>query len=719
MKKGLVFLVAFLCMFVFAVAGCSPDETPQNTQSTYYTVTFDSRGGSSVESQRVLDGNPVRRPETPRYDGYNFVGWFTDENAADTLWDFDTDRVSSDMTLYAGWQELSQEPTASLVFELDGDAYIVTGVGEETAVVIPEEYNGLPVTAIRGEYGTGAFARKDIVSVVIPDSIVEIGQNTFSNCNMLQTVSISSESNLRTIGNNAFSGCSSLTSIYIPEGAVELGNNIFNNCGALESITVAEGNAAYRSENGHFIEAATDTLLRGGNNGMIPEGVRAIAQAAFRRSSVTEVVVPATVTEIGNYAFDDCVNLAEITVAEQNTEYASLDGILYNKELTELVKVPEGISGAISLPEALGEIPMYAFDGLDGISSLYIPYGALTNIRFGAFRNTSMTIRYGGTQAQWEAIQKHAQWGGAELEILFDSEEPAQTSNILVVYFSCTGNTEGIAQTIAEMTDGVLWEVQAAVLYTSADLNYNDYDCRANTEQRDPYARPAIAGVVENFESYDAVFVGYPIWQGQAPKIIYTFFDSYDFSDKDVYLFSTSASSGGSGAVSALQRTYSHIAVEDDIHFTSAQLDSAQIRLESWLETLKIIGTGERSVEGTIVEMLVRQHILKLELTDNSATRDLVARLSESEMTLEFSDYAGAEKIAYPAESLDVSDAKGCDPAEGDLTVYMPWGNLAAFYRDTSGYSDSLVLIGKILDDGIEILAAQSGHFNVTLRLAG
>lgn len=168
-----------------------------------------------------------------------------------------------------------------------------------------------------------------------------------------------------------------------------------------------------------------------------------------------------------------------------------------------------------------------------------------------------------------------------------------------------------------------------------------------------------------------------------------------------------------------MQRTYSHIAVEDDIHFTSAQLDSAQIRLEPWLETLKIIGTGERSVEGTIVEMLVRQHILKLELTDNSATRDLVARLSESEMTLEFSDYAGAEKIAYPAESLDVSDAKGCDPAEGDLTVYMPWGNLAAFYRDTSGYSDSLVLIGKILDDGIEILAAQSGHFNVTLRLAG
>ena len=135
MKKGLVCLIALLCIFMFAAVGCSPDETPQNTQDTqntentqdtYYTVTFDSRGGSAVESQRVHAGNPVRRPEAPDYGGYDFVGWFTDENAEVTLWDFDTDRVNSDMTLYAGWQEQSQEPTASLVYELEGDSYIVT-----------------------------------------------------------------------------------------------------------------------------------------------------------------------------------------------------------------------------------------------------------------------------------------------------------------------------------------------------------------------------------------------------------------------------------------------------------------------------------------------------------------------------------------------------------------------------------------------------------------
>ena len=595
MKKGLVCLIALLCIFMFAAVGCLPDETPQNTQDTqntentqdtYYTVIFDSRGGSAVESQRVLAGNPVRRPEAPDYGGYDFVGWFTDENAEVTLWDFDTDRVNSDMTLYAGWQEQSQEPTASLVYELEGDSYIVTGVGEETAVVIPGEYNGLPVTAIRGEYGTGAFAGKDIVSVVIPDSITEIGQNTFSNCDNLQTVSISSESNLRTIGNNAFSGCSSLTSIYIPDGAVELGDNIFNNCGALENITVAEGNAAYRSENGHLIENSTDTLLRGGNNGIIPEGVRAIAQAAFRRSGVIAVSVPSSVTEIGSYAFDDCVHLTEITVEEQNTVYASLDGILYNKQLTELVKVPEGICGDISLPDALTEIPMYAFDGLDGISSMYIPYGALANVRFGAFRNTTMTISYGGTQAQWEAIQKHTQWGGADLTVTFEADEPSVAPDVLVVYFSCTGNTEDIAGIIAQQTGAALWKIVAADPYTSADLNYSNSDCRANREQNDPNARPQISGRMEDFSDYDTVIIGYPIWWGDAPRIIQTFLESYDFNGKTVYTFSTSGSSSGSGAYNFLSSEYEEIGFVGYFHSTSSQLSSAQTRVASWLDEI-------------------------------------------------------------------------------------------------------------------------------------
>ena len=85
--------------------------------------------------------------------------------------------------------------------------------------------------------------------------------------------------------------------------------------------------------------------------------------------------------------------------------------------------------------------------------------------------------------------------------------------------------------------------------YTSEDLNYSSDDCRANQEQNDPDARPAIDGSVENMDSYDVIFLGYPIWWGEAPKIISTFLESYDFTGKTIVPFCTSGSSGiGSSA---------------------------------------------------------------------------------------------------------------------------------------------------------------------------
>lgn len=125
--------------------------------------------------------------------------------------------------------------------------------------------------------------------------------------------------------------------------------------------------------------------------------------------------------------------------------------------------------------------------------------------------------------------------------------EPDNTKT-LVVYFSATNNTEGIAKHILDAVDADEYEVIAETPYTSADLNYNT-DCRANREQNDASARPAISGGVENMEDYDVIFLGYPIWWGQAPKIIYTFLESYDFSGKTIVPFCTSASSGvGSSA---------------------------------------------------------------------------------------------------------------------------------------------------------------------------
>lgn len=116
-------------------------------------------------------------------------------------------------------------------------------------------------------------------------------------------------------------------------------------------------------------------------------------------------------------------------------------------------------------------------------------------------------------------------------------------SEILVVYFSCTNTTEKIADYIIEKTGGIRYKIQPKIPYTEDDLKYYT-NGRADKEQADSTVRPEIDGRVEEMEKYKTVFIGYPIWHGQAPKIIYTFLESYDFSGKTLIPFCTSHSSG-------------------------------------------------------------------------------------------------------------------------------------------------------------------------------
>lgn len=125
----------------------------------------------------------------------------------------------------------------------------------------------------------------------------------------------------------------------------------------------------------------------------------------------------------------------------------------------------------------------------------------------------------------------------------YDNAEQNETK-ILIAYFSCTGTTEQVAKHIENNLQADLYEITPEIPYTSADLNYSDSSTRATKEQRDESARPAISGTVESMSDYDIVFLGYPIWWGQAPKVIYTFLESYDFSGKTIIPFCTSHSSG-------------------------------------------------------------------------------------------------------------------------------------------------------------------------------
>ncbi len=114
----------------------------------------------------------------------------------------------------------------------------------------------------------------------------------------------------------------------------------------------------------------------------------------------------------------------------------------------------------------------------------------------------------------------------------------------LVVYFSATGNTKGVAEKIASITGADIYEIKAAEEYTDADLDWNDSDSRTTHEQNDPSVRPEIGSDPVSLEGYTTVYIGYPIWWGEEPRILDTFVESYDFDGITMIPFCTSSSSG-------------------------------------------------------------------------------------------------------------------------------------------------------------------------------
>ncbi len=117
-------------------------------------------------------------------------------------------------------------------------------------------------------------------------------------------------------------------------------------------------------------------------------------------------------------------------------------------------------------------------------------------------------------------------------------------SKTLIAYFSASGETARLAKTIADVTGGNLFEIRPETAYTAADLNWSDRNSRSTVEMKDETSRPAIASRVADMAQYDTVFIGFPIWWYQAPRIIETFLESYDFAGKTVVPFATSGGSG-------------------------------------------------------------------------------------------------------------------------------------------------------------------------------
>ena len=259
----------------------------------------------------------------------------------------------------------------------NGTCY-VSGIGHciDTSIVIPSAYNGMQVTGI----GASAFANHfRLRSITIPNSVRSIEEGAFAYCDGLRNIEI--PNSVTYIGASAFKNCYQLNNIEIPNSVTSIGDYAFYTCNGLKSIT-------------------------------IPASVTIVGDFAFGNcAGLTNIDIPANVTIIGNGAFSGCSGVTSIMVDSNNPNYVSIDGVLFNKAITNLICYPAGKTGSYTIFDSVTSIGDSAFENCDGLTSVTISDG-VTTIGNSAFsRCDSLTsITFNGTKAQWNAISKDSDW---------------------------------------------------------------------------------------------------------------------------------------------------------------------------------------------------------------------------------------------------------------------------------------------------------------------
>lgn len=249
----------------------------------------------------------------------------------------------------------------------------ITGYhGSGGAVIIPSVIEGKPVTSI----GDRAFYYCDtITSVSIPEGITHVGDRVFDHCTSLTSVMV--PSTVTTMGISAFEGCTSMVSANIPNGITTIPAGLFMNCYALASIT-------------------------------IPDTVVTIGDYAFYScAALTKVDIPDSVTSIGDCAFAWGLATTSINVGSGNQNYASVDGVLYDKDLTTLIQYPVGRTEGYTIPSTVTTIGRMAFANCQFLTSFTIPDG-VTTIKREAFQYctalTSVTVPESVTNIEYAAF---------------------------------------------------------------------------------------------------------------------------------------------------------------------------------------------------------------------------------------------------------------------------------------------------------------------------
>ena len=157
-------------------------------------------------------------------------------------------------------------------------------------------------------------------------------------------------------------------------------------------------------------------------------------------------------------------------------------------------------------------------------------------------------------------------------------------SKTLVAYFSASGQTEKLANTLAKVLGADLHEIKPEQPYTSADLDWRNKSSRSSVEMSNKSIRPAVMNKVEDMEKYDTVYIGFPIWWYVAPTIINTFLEQYDFNGKTVIPFATSGSSGMGNTNAELLPSCKGAVLKEGKRFSAA---ASEDELKKWIENIK------------------------------------------------------------------------------------------------------------------------------------
>ena len=154
-------------------------------------------------------------------------------------------------------------------------------------------------------------------------------------------------------------------------------------------------------------------------------------------------------------------------------------------------------------------------------------------------------------------------------------------SKTLVAYFSASGVTARLAEKVATVVNGDLYEIVPAKPYTAADLDWTNDKSRSSVEMKNKSFRPEISGKAENMSDYDTIYLGFPIWWYVAPTIVNTFLESYDLSGKTIIPFATSGSSGMGGTNAELKNSCRGAILKEGKRFSS---DATEKEIETWVK---------------------------------------------------------------------------------------------------------------------------------------